>query len=101
MNLSKINKMYVLSFLFTLHISLSAYVNSTFLTGIIKETDAARAKIIEEANKTFNSPFVYFDKSIIFEFFSWIIISPNELYNRISKLLAVQLHKIVVPWAHL
>ena len=37
MNLSKINKMYVLSFLFTLHISLSAYVNSTFLTGIIKE----------------------------------------------------------------
>jgi len=29
--------MYVLSFLFTLHIALSAYVNSTFLTGIISE----------------------------------------------------------------
>lgn len=29
--------MYVLSFLFTLHISLSAYVNSTFLTGIVSE----------------------------------------------------------------
>ena len=29
--------MYVLSFLFSLHIALSAYVNSTFLSGIIKE----------------------------------------------------------------
>ena len=29
--------MYVLSFLFTLHIALSAYVNSTFLSGIISE----------------------------------------------------------------
>jgi MFS family permease len=34
---TKINRMYVLSFLFTLHIALSAYVNSTFLTGIISE----------------------------------------------------------------
>jgi MFS family permease len=32
---NKVNRMYILSFLFTLHISLSAYVNSTFLTGII------------------------------------------------------------------
>lgn len=32
-----INRMYVLSFLFTLHISLSAYVNSTFLTRFIQE----------------------------------------------------------------
>ncbi|MEI6660379.1 MAG: MFS transporter [bacterium] len=35
--MSKINKVYLLSFLFTLHISLSAYVNSTFLTKIISE----------------------------------------------------------------
>lgn len=34
--ITKINRMYVLSFLFTLHIALSAYVNSTFLSGIIK-----------------------------------------------------------------
>jgi len=33
----KINRMYVLSFLFSLHIALSAYVNSTFLSGIISE----------------------------------------------------------------
>lgn len=31
------NRMYVLSFLFTLHIALSAYINSTFLTRIISE----------------------------------------------------------------
>ncbi len=31
------NRMYILSFLFTLHISLSAYVNSTFLIKIISE----------------------------------------------------------------
>lgn len=37
MKLSKINRMYVLSFLFTLHISLSAYVNSTFLVKFISE----------------------------------------------------------------
>lgn len=36
--LTKINRMYVLSFLFTLHIALSAYVNSTFLSEIISET---------------------------------------------------------------
>jgi len=35
--MSKINRVYILSFLFTLHISLSAYINSTFLTGIIPE----------------------------------------------------------------
>ena len=35
--MSKINKMYLLSFLFTLHIALSAYINSTFLTKIISE----------------------------------------------------------------
>lgn len=35
MKLTKINRMYVLSFLFTLHIALSAYVNSTFLSNII------------------------------------------------------------------
>lgn len=29
--------MYILSFLFTLHISISAYVNSTFLTEFISE----------------------------------------------------------------
>ena len=34
---SKIKRMYVLSFLFSLHIALSAYVNSTFLTKIISE----------------------------------------------------------------
>ncbi len=33
----KINRMYILSFLFSLHIALSAYINSTFLTGIISE----------------------------------------------------------------
>ncbi len=33
----KINRMYILSFLFSLHIALSAYVNSTFLTSIISE----------------------------------------------------------------
>lgn len=33
----KIKRIYILSFLFTLHIALSAYVNSTFLTGIISE----------------------------------------------------------------
>jgi MFS family permease len=35
--ITKINRMYILSFLFTLHIALSAYVNSTFLSGIIDE----------------------------------------------------------------
>lgn len=33
----KISRIYVLSFLFTLHIALSAYVNSTFLTGFFSE----------------------------------------------------------------
>jgi MFS family permease len=33
----KIKRIYLLSFLFTLHISISAYVNSTFLTDIINE----------------------------------------------------------------
>lgn len=33
----KIHKLYFLSFLFTLHIAISTYVNSTFLTSIIKE----------------------------------------------------------------
>ncbi len=37
MELTKINRMYVLSFLFTLHISLSAYINSTFLIKFINE----------------------------------------------------------------
>lgn len=37
MKISKINRMYILSFLFTLHIALSAYINSTFLTKIIDE----------------------------------------------------------------
>lgn len=37
MRLNKINRMYVISFLFTLHISLSAYVNSTFLTKFMGE----------------------------------------------------------------
>lgn len=36
--MSKIKRMYILSFIFTLHISISAYVISTFLTGIIKES---------------------------------------------------------------
>ena len=35
--MTKINIMYLLSFLFTLLISISAYVNSTFLVGIISE----------------------------------------------------------------
>ena len=35
--MNKINRMYVLSFLFSLHIALSAYVNSTFLLKIISE----------------------------------------------------------------
>ncbi len=35
MRLTKLNRMYLLSFLFTLHISLSAYVNSTFLADVI------------------------------------------------------------------
>ncbi|MDD3662706.1 MAG: MFS transporter [Candidatus Pacebacteria bacterium] len=33
----KIHRLYFLSFLFTLHIAISTYVNSTFLTSIIKE----------------------------------------------------------------
>ncbi len=37
MRLSKIKRMYVLSFIFALHISISAYISSVFLTGIIKE----------------------------------------------------------------
>ena len=37
MKINKINRMYILSFLFTLHISLSAYVNSIFLTKFIDE----------------------------------------------------------------
>ncbi|HEY5589164.1 MAG TPA: MFS transporter [Candidatus Paceibacterota bacterium] len=37
MKFTKINRMYILSFLFTIHIALSAYVNSTFLSGIISE----------------------------------------------------------------
>ncbi|MBK5215383.1 MAG: MFS transporter [Candidatus Pacebacteria bacterium] len=37
MKLNKINRMYVLSFLFMLHIALSAYVNSTFLSDIVSE----------------------------------------------------------------
>lgn len=36
--MNKINRMYIISFLFTLHIALSAYVNSVFLTGYISET---------------------------------------------------------------
>ncbi len=38
MKRNSISRMYLLSFLFTLHISLSAYVNSTFLTKFIGET---------------------------------------------------------------
>ncbi|MFA6251047.1 MAG: MFS transporter [Candidatus Paceibacterota bacterium] len=37
MRTTKLKRMYVLSFLFTLHIALSAYVNSAFLTDIISE----------------------------------------------------------------
>lgn len=37
MKTKKLKRMYVISFLFTLHIALSAYVNSTFLTQIISE----------------------------------------------------------------
>lgn len=37
MHLKKINRMYILSFLFTLHIALSAYVNSIFLSNYISE----------------------------------------------------------------
>jgi MFS family permease len=37
MKLAKISRVYILSFIFALHIAISAYVNSTFLTGIIKE----------------------------------------------------------------
>lgn len=37
MEINKINRMYFLSFVFTLHIALSAYINSTFLSSIIKE----------------------------------------------------------------
>jgi len=36
--MNKIKRMYVLSFIFTLHISISAYVSSIFLTGIMKES---------------------------------------------------------------
>ncbi|MFA5838990.1 MAG: MFS transporter [Candidatus Paceibacterota bacterium] len=35
--ISKIKRMYILSFVFSLHIAISAYVNSKFLTGIINE----------------------------------------------------------------
>lgn len=35
--MNKINRMYILSFLFSIHIALSAYVNSTFLLKIISE----------------------------------------------------------------
>jgi MFS family permease len=37
MRTKKLNKIYILSFLFTLHMSISAYVNSTFLSNIISE----------------------------------------------------------------
>lgn len=37
MSEKKIKNIYLLSFLFSLHIALSAYINSTFLTGIISE----------------------------------------------------------------
>lgn len=37
MRVTKIRRMYVLSFLFSLHIALSAYVNAIFLSSIIKE----------------------------------------------------------------
>ena len=35
--MKKINRMYVLSFLFTLHLALSAFINSSFLSNIISE----------------------------------------------------------------
>ena len=37
MRSSKIKRMYALAFIFALHISISAYISSVFLTGIIKE----------------------------------------------------------------
>lgn len=37
MNPTKIRRIYILSFLFTLHVALSAYINSTFLSNIISE----------------------------------------------------------------
>ncbi len=37
MKISRLNRMYILSFIFSLHIAISAYVNSTFLTKIISE----------------------------------------------------------------
>lgn len=37
MRMNRLNRMYVVSFMFALHIALSAYVNSTFLTQIISE----------------------------------------------------------------
>ena len=37
MKTKRINQIYLLSFFFTLHVALSAYVNSTFLTNIISE----------------------------------------------------------------
>jgi len=36
--ISKIKKMYTLSFIFALHISISAYISSVFLTGVMKES---------------------------------------------------------------
>jgi MFS family permease len=38
MKSSKIKRMYTLAFIFALHISISAYISSVFLTGIIKES---------------------------------------------------------------
>jgi len=38
MSSSKLKRIYLLSFIFTLHISISAYINSVFLTGIIEES---------------------------------------------------------------
>ncbi len=38
MRTSKIKRMYVLSFIFALHISISAYISSVFLTEVIKES---------------------------------------------------------------
>jgi len=35
--ISKIKRMYLLTFLFTLHISIPSYISSTFLTGVINE----------------------------------------------------------------
>lgn len=37
MRTSKIKRLYILSFIFALHISISAYISSVFLTGYIKE----------------------------------------------------------------